>query len=41
MIIQLGIRLKVAAAATLGHGALDVAREPLARVVEVEHVVAL
>lgn len=40
MIIQLRIRPKVAPAPALGHGALDVPREPLPRVVQVQDVLA-
>ena len=40
MIRQLRVRLEVAAAAALGHGALDVPGEPLPGVVEVQDVLA-
>ncbi len=41
MIIQLGIGPEITTTATLGDGTLGMSREPLARVVEVQDVVAL
>lgn len=40
VIVELRVGAKVALAAALGHGALDVAREPLPRVVQVQDVLA-
>ncbi len=40
MVVQLGIRSEIAPAATLGNRTLDVPREPLPRMVEMQHMLA-